>query len=328
MELRVPVSRIAWGGVDLGPSIGCAGMNQPAITFEVPPNPSYVGTSKLQLGGTVLFETSPIFKSSLVADTAGEVIERRELANVRLRESIYPRGLRLERHSHANSFLSFVVEGHYTETYQGGTAVCVPGALRFLPAGEVHSNAYEDGARCLLVELQASTLERLREYAHVLENPGEIVSERSAMLTRRLYAEFRQHDTAAALAIEGLVLELLAESVRSAAGATRRAPRWLLRARDLIQARFLEVPSLAEIARECGVHPVHLSREFRRYFDSTVGEYMRKLRIEHASHLLAATPTPLAEIANVCGFADQSHFSSTFKRVVGLTPARFRETHS
>ena len=43
---------------------------------------------------------------------------------------------------------------------------------------------------------------------------------------------------------------------------------------------------------------------------------------------LASTNTPLAEIANVCGFADQSHFSSTFKRTVGLTPARYREMHS
>ncbi len=92
-------------------------------------------------------------------------------------------------------------------------------------------------------------------------------------------------------------------------------------------SRFLEVPSLAEIAHAAGVHPVHLSREFRRYFDVTVGEYMRKLRTDHAAHLLAASAMPLAEIADVCGFADQSHFSSTFKRTVGMTPARFREMH-
>ncbi len=282
----------------------------------------------MQLGGTVLFERTPTNTTYLRADTSGEVIERRELLNVRLRESIYPRGLMLGRHAHSNAYLSFIVEGHYTETYPGNSAVCETGTLRFLPAEEIHSNAYDDGARCLLVELQPPTMERLREHASILERPGEVRSERASMLARRLYSEFRQRDTAAPIAIEGLVLEILAETVRSAGSQSRHAPRWLSRARDMIQQQYLDVPSLTAIATEVGVHPVHLSREFRRYFDCTVGEYMRKLRVEHASHLLAATRTPLAEIANVCGFADQSHFSSTFKRTVGLTPARFREMHA
>ncbi len=84
------------------------------------------------------------------------------------------------------------------------------------------------------------------------------------------------------------------------------------------------MPSLSEIAGAAGVHPVHLSREFRRFYACTVSDFMRKLRIEHASHLLADTETPLAEIAMICGFADQSHFSAVFKREVGLTPSRFR----
>ena len=55
-------------------------------------------------------------------------------------------------------------------------------------------------------------------------------------------------------------------------------PEVVVRAKDMIQAKFLDVPSLTDIANASGVHPVHLSREFRRYFDCTVGEYMRKLR--------------------------------------------------
>jgi AraC family transcriptional regulator len=281
----------------------------------------------MQSEGTVLAERTPIFNACNCSDTAGEVTDRRDFLNVKLREAVYPRGLALGRHMHANAYLSYIIDGRYTEIYQGNSAMCEAGSLRFLPAEEIHSNVYEEGARCLLIELKPETLDRIREQIHVLDRPGEIASPQAAMLARRLYAEFRLHDSAASIAIEGLVLEVLAEGVRASGPASRNAPKWLLRARDMIQAQFLDVPSLSEIARAAGVHPVHLSREFRRYFDMTVGDYMRKLRTDHASHLLSGSDMPLAEIANICGFADQSHFSSTFKRIVGMTPARFRELH-
>ncbi len=279
-------------------------------------------------GGNVLSDINSFIKPCACTEPAGEVISRRRLSNLELRESVYPRGLALARHSHSQSYLSFIIDGHYTETYQNSSAFCGNGTLRFLPAGEVHSNAYEDGARCLLVQLQPIALDHLRDYAQVLERPGQIASPKAEWLGRRLYTEFRQRDSAAAMAIEGIILEILAEGMRSAESSSRNAPKWLHRAKDMIHSHFLDVPSLTDIARAAGVHPVHLSREFRRYFDCTVGDYVRKLRIDHASHLLVNSHTPLAEIANVCGFADQSHFSSTFKKTVGMTPARFRDMHN
>lgn len=255
-------------------------------------------------------------------------MQRRLLPRLELRESVYYPGLALPKHSHSHSYLSYVVEGNYVEYYPGRPpADCAAGALRFLPAGEVHSNAYRDGARCLLVRLHPSTMDHLREAGNVLQAPGRIDGPKAEWMANRLYTEFGERDTAAALAIEGIVLELLAEGARSNGGLSRNVPKWLARAREAIHAQFLETPSLAELARAAGVHPVHLAREFRRYFNCTVGEYMRKLRIEHASRLLAKTETPLADIATLCGFADQSHFSSTFKRSTGITPAKFRALH-
>ena len=54
-------------------------------------------------------------------------------------------------------------------------------------------------------------------------------------------------------------------------------------------------------------------------------EFLRRKRIEHACHLVSTSNIALAEIAMTCGFSDQSHFSATFRRQVGLTPARFRQ---
>jgi AraC family transcriptional regulator len=287
----------------------------------------HAGTSKKQHGGNVLSELALNQNACACTEIAGDVVQRCRLGTLELVESVYPRGLMLGRHQHSHAYLGYVMEGHYTETYQGTSAEATPGTIRFLPAGEIHSNAYNDGARCLLVRLSPFSLDHLREHARIIEQPGRIASPKAEWLARRLHSEFRQRDTAAALAIEGLVLEILAEGVRSTTNSYKSTPRWLQRAREMIQSNFLSVPSLTEIAAQVGVHPVHLSREFRRYFECTVGDYMRKLRIDHAEHLLVNTNTPLAEIANICGFADQSHFSSTFKRTLGVTPARFREMH-
>jgi AraC family transcriptional regulator len=105
-----------------------------------------------------------------------------------------------------------------------------------------------------------------------------------------------------------------------------RAPQWLKRAREIVETRFLEPLSLAEIAAAVGVHLVHLSREFHRYNRCTVGELIRRRRVEHASSLLAYSDMSLAEIALACGFSDQSHFSMMFKRHMGITPSRFRKS--
>jgi AraC family transcriptional regulator len=84
------------------------------------------------------------------------------------------------------------------------------------------------------------------------------------------------------------------------------------------------VPGVAEIARAAGVHPVYLARTFREHHGMTIGEYVRKLRIEHACRLISTTGAPLSEIALAAGFCDQSHFSRTFKRVTGSSPAEYR----
>jgi AraC family transcriptional regulator len=75
-----------------------------------------------------------------------------------------------------------------------------------------------------------------------------------------------------------------------------------------------------------GVHPVTLARGFRRAYGCTLGEYVRRQRIENACRQLLDSAASLAEIALANGFADQSHFSNTFHRYTVMTPARYRRS--
>nr|WP_202329241.1 AraC family transcriptional regulator [Mesorhizobium sp. L-8-3] len=62
----------------------------------------------------------------------------------------------------------------------------------------------------------------------------------------------------------------------------------------------------------------------RRRFGCTIGHYVRQRRVEFGCHRLAASLDPLSEIALDAGFADQSHFTNTFRRLVGMSPGVFR----
>ena len=140
----------------------------------------------------------------------------------------------------------------------------------------------------------------------------------------KLYREFERPDSISLLAFEGLMIEALSELARLNENALVAAPAWLRQAHGLLHDRFSENLALDEIAASVGVHPAHLARSFRRCYGSTVGEYQRRLRVEYASRQLTETRTSILSIALTAGFADQSHFSRTFRNHTGLTPGKFR----
>ena len=144
-------------------------------------------------------------------------------------------------------------------------------------------------------------------------------------LMRRLYSEFRNSDEVSPLVMEGLGLEIMSELSRnSIKDRAHKSPAWLDRARDLIHSRFSECLTLAGIAASVVVHPVHLASEFRRFYSCSVGEYVRRLRIEFACEEIARSDAPLTQIALEAGFSDQSHFCKTFKHLTGMTPSQYR----
>jgi len=261
-----------------------------------------------------------------VTDAAGSTVRRRDIAGFSLTEAVYAAGVSLDRHCHANAYLTLVLSGTYSEKYAHREFVWGEGALHLLPAGERHENQFATAVRCLRVKIERQAIERLGdEFKRVLSEPREIPGPFSGWLANRMLREFRSQDDVAPLAMEGVLLEMLAESARSEEGVGSPAPAWLRRVREVVDESYLSAPSLAELAAVGDVHPVHLSREFRKRYGITIGEYIRKRRIEHASGLLLKSGMAMADIADTCGFSDQSHFCALFKKYSGMTPAKFRD---
>lgn len=249
------------------------------------------------------------------------------VAGFTLTETAYTPSLQLPRHSHRYAYLCFVLQGSFTEFYEQRSRACRPSTLIFHPSDESHSDHFHTAARCFNLLFDIRWVDRVRQYSGIIDCPTEFYGGFVAQLATRLYREFHQMDELSPLIVEGLALEILGEAARSSLTRKRVAPpRWLKQARELLHEQFHESLTLSTLARSVGVHETHLSREFRRYYRCTVGEYIRHLRIEFACQQLSTSVTPLSDIALAAGFTDQSHFARTFKQITGTSPATYRRT--
>jgi AraC family transcriptional regulator len=242
-----------------------------------------------------------------------------------LTEGHHAAGSSLPWHTHPGPTLCFVYAGRFTEKFHGITLECTPGTFKVTPAQEAHSNRFgASDTEGLLVETDASRMERLGSCGSALAERRSVRHATLAVLAWRIRGELRRWDTAAPLAIEGLLLEILAVTARERElRLTGAPPRWLTEARDLLHDPGW-TGSLGQAAAAVGVHPVTLARGFRKAYGRSVGAYLRLVRITRAATELADSDAPLAEIALGAGFADQSHFSNVFRVETGLSPSSFR----
>ena len=104
------------------------------------------------------------------------------------------------------------------------------------------------------------------------------------------------------------------------------APNKLRRALEFISDRLEQQQGIAleVVAQEVGMSRYHFSRVFKESMGLSPINYIVRQRIERAKKLLAETELPIADIALQAGFSGQSHFTTFFRKLVGLTPRSFR----
>jgi AraC family transcriptional regulator len=197
-----------------------------------------------------------------------------------------------------------------------------------MPAQEPHSDHFErGGAHILVIEPDHDMEEQLRPCAGVLDRISHFQDSAVSTLAWRISRELLLPDSVSSLAIDGLVLELLATTARrfTTPSIEKRPPPWLSTVQGLLHERFMESLRVADLAALVSVHPVHLSRVFSSYFGIPLGSYVRRLRLDWTAVQLATADITLCDLALQAGFADQSHFTRAFKRQTGLTPAKYRQ---
>jgi AraC family transcriptional regulator len=265
------------------------------------------------------------FMKHLSGSLYGDILGNTSIAGFTLTETAYVRSLKLPKHSHEQAYFCFVLGGSFTEVYGEHSRSGRPSTLIFHPAGEIHSDHFHTTSRCFNIQMNTRWLERAQQPSRTIDTPADFCGGQLANLAARLYREFRQLDEFSGLAVEGLALEIMAEASRcSLKEPGRTPPHWLAQVRDILHEQLGERPTLVTLAESVDVHPVHLAREFRRFYRCTIGEYVRQSRIEFACRQISTSDASLSDIALAAGFFDHSHFARTFKTHMGMTPNQYR----
>lgn len=196
----------------------------------------------------------------------------------------------------------------------------------FFPVDHVFELDFTEPTRCFMVRVGSPILSRFPVDWREFHDAVSLQDWEASWLVKRLQAEFVGHHPSREIALEAIILQLLALTTRTSGNDRRDGESvWLKKVRAHLDSQYLGEHRLCDLASLAGVHRVHLVREFRKHYGVTIGQHIRKRRIAHACELLARTDLLLREIAKVCKFVDQSHFSRQFKRMSGLTPAEYRD---
>jgi AraC family transcriptional regulator len=258
-------------------------------------------------------------------DAAGLLLRRVGLPRFVLTSTRYAPRLHLTEHAHTSGFLLFVRDGSFVEQHGRRSDGLDRWTCMYRPRLDAHTNEFGPaGATLNAIDLEESWIERLCD-AGFRDERLTVRSPFVQQFAERLDSEISMPDSMSAMVIEALATEVLVFGCRAALLRDEPCPSSpARRARCIIENEFASPLSLARIAAEVGVHPVHLARQFRAAHGCTVGEYIRIIRITFARQQLKESDQPIADIAIDAGFADQSHLSKSFRRITGESPAAYR----
>jgi AraC family transcriptional regulator len=253
----------------------------------------------------------------------GAVTHRRSSSEWTITDLRHAQANRFPPHSHRWTCLTVLLGGDYAERIEGRWHQRAVNSLIIRPSLAPHGDRVgAAGARFLNIEVSDALIPLRADVSRPFAEWTVISAPDVVGLGWKVLRELHSGADADATVLDGYVAALMAALTRDEDA--RTPPGWLARALDMIHDNVLAPPGLDALARECGVHPAHFTRVFRRHLGQTVGTYVRALRLSAAMRCLASGSATMASAGHDAGFHDESHFSRTMRTVTGLTPGQYR----
>ena len=245
-------------------------------------------------------------------------------------------------HEHHTHFLLLVRSGRVTCNWwanggQRGRVEEGPGTIYILPAG-TRDRITRSGLtnQTMLVVAHHFLSRTLEETAHLADiemiTRWNLRDRRIVSLMLALHADLEDGSPAGPLYGESLGVALASYLVRSYSVRAPREPKYkggipavrLNRVLDFMQQNYGRETRLWELAQLAGMSPHYFCELFKKTTGVSPHQYSIRCRIDRAKIYLRSRQFTILQVAKATGFADQSHFTKVFRRIVGLTPTQFR----
>ena len=226
-------------------------------------------------------------------------------------------------HIHMHPFFSMLIRGRYRERFGRRHWDARPLGMVLRPPESEHCDEIGPGGAVFLCVDVSREFWASMGHADIRIQRGAFENRAMSATALRLMREVSAAPPDAASVAEALIVELIAEYTQEPAVRGRARPRWLARALEQLH-QDPAAASLSGLARELDLHPVHVTRTFKRHTGKTLHRYLRGLRLHRATQAILSGEESLAALADSHGFADQSHLTRELKRETGWSPGRLR----
>jgi AraC-like DNA-binding protein len=233
------------------------------------------------------------------------------------------------KHWHEEYHFCAITGGAGYTVYRGNAHFTPTGSMFLLPPGEVHSNyATANGCSYTNIYLPASRVERAATQINPVGGPtlplvilnADVQSSFLNMCAVLNATDSQLHRDAAFLAFFEALMNQSGKRKKSPDSSRESSAVTL--AREFLDENYDRDIGLERLSELTELSPYHLNRIFRREVGMPPHAYQIQRRIARAKVLLRQD-WPIADVAHHTGFADQSHFTRHFKRMVGVTPGQF-----
>lgn len=264
-------------------------------------------------------------KQSQTGEFYGQTNKTINLEGITLTDTVYTLD-KVDWHYHENAYFTFILQGNVIEGNKKEIYNCSAGDLLFHNWQEPHYNIKPEGfTRGFHIEIEKNWFDELDFNASDLQGSINISNPDLKFLLYKIFRETKADDTTTLLSIQTLLLETLGKMLRDHQSETKKKPTWVSEIDLILNDQFSDQLSLDYLSKTLDIHPVHLSRDFSKYFNSGLGEYIRKLKVQKSLQMISQKKSDLTHIALDCGFSDQSHFTRCFKEINGITPSQYRK---
>ncbi|MGV3479736.1 MAG: AraC family transcriptional regulator [Sphingobium sp.] len=222
-------------------------------------------------------------------------------------------------HSHEAAHFLWITSGRFESETATPNRSLPP--IIYTPADIVHSDRFIGNGSFFSVSVANDTLWEIKDFRPP-DRALQPHSWRARWILRdllRLCGSTNDRDDGE---IQSLCFELLSEICQFDGEAG--IPGWFRRFREQVRESYGESLSVNGLARDAGVHPIHLTRVCRKLMGCTPLEYIRYVRLSAAAEALRRDEISICDVAFDTGFADQSHLNHAFRSAYGAAPGQFR----
>lgn len=240
----------------------------------------------------------------------------------------------MKRSTFLYNAIEFIADGKGTLEIGGQTVPLVPGMVFSYRPGVPHmiNNDPDEPLTKYFIDFTGTEADQIVNRTSLSAGPIQ-VSEPARI--RKLFDEIQETaDNPAPSDAEAciLLLRLLLLKIDSLAAHTpfahSRSMQSYQKCRKHVDAAYMTLNSLDDVARECHMDCATICRLFKRFNDCTPYQYLMMVRMRHAADRLQNSSLLIKEVADEMGFDDPYHFSRSFKRVHGISPQRFLQLTS